>query len=467
MGGVNAATLTQALWRRRYLLIAVASIFLLAGEIAVLLTPRSYRADATLFLDTERTSQNFDIALQAGQLLQHDFIVLATKRPVLLEACATPGAECTASEMASPDTELQKRVDVNYVNGSSMLAVTAKASNGQDAAGLANAVARAMVHQYQAEVDRLLKPTEDALDAQLTQLQTGISKEQKALAGSRPADAAAHQAQLTFLTSQYATANTHRQDLRDLHDRLAGIPTVLQTAAVPLKASEPDPLRYLLAALLIGLAAGVLMALLRQRFDDRIYSVDALAAAAGTPTVVTIPRAPRKAVNGLTPYSLAHARLVARHPEARKILMAAASSRDRSDEPAYRLGSVAARAGQRVLVFQTDMAPEASATGFIPNGDASGLTSVTVTSNNDSKAAALALVQADGHYDLTILAAPAPESSPYTLSAARLVEHTVLVATAGVTHVAEARRTAELLREAGGTVTASLLLPRQRRRGRG
>jgi hypothetical protein len=43
----------------------------------------------------------------------------------------------------------------------------------------------------------------------------------------------------------------------------------------------------------------------------------------------------------------------------------------------------------------------------------------------------------------------------------RTVDHAVLVATAGVTRFADARRSAELLREAGTTIAASLLLTRK------
>ena len=57
-------------------------------------------------------------------------------------------------------------------------------------------------------------------------------------------------------------------------------------------------------------------------------------------------------------------------------------------------------------------------------------------------------------------------AGPYTLSAARLVNHTVLVATAGVTRFTDARRSADLLREAGATVGASILVSKPRR-GRG
>jgi uncharacterized protein involved in exopolysaccharide biosynthesis len=467
---MSSATLTQALWRQRYLVILVTAIFVLIGCAVTLVTPRAYKATATLYLDTTRNSQNFDVALQSAQLLQHDFIVLATQQPVVSEACAAPGVSCSAAELANPDTVLKKRLTVGYLNGTSMLTVTAKASTPTEAAALANAEASAMIHQHQVEVDRLLKPTETALDAQLKDLQKAIDAEQQAIQqattskGTNAGSLAAHQASLNLLAARYANLDGRRQDMRDLHDRLAGIASVSQPATVPAKPSEPDPLRYLLAALAVGVAAGVLAALVRQRFDDRIFKPEDLAAAAGTATVVVVPKIPRGTA-GQAAYTLAHARLLAQYPEMHKILMAAASSRDKSDGPASELGSAAAHAGQRVLLYRRRLATEVNGgselTGFVPlpNSERWGMMTVTASNGDDGKVAAL--VQSDGGYDLTILAVPTPEVSAYAISMGRVVDHAVLVATAGVTRFADARRSAELLREAGATVAASLFLTRK------
>ena len=133
---MSSATITQALWRQRYLAVLVATIFVLIGCTVTLVTPTAYTATATLYLDTARNSQNFDVALQSAQLLQHDFIVLATQQPVVSEACAASGVTCSAAELVNPDKVLKKRLTVNYLNGTSMLTVTAKASTATEAAAV-------------------------------------------------------------------------------------------------------------------------------------------------------------------------------------------------------------------------------------------------------------------------------------------------------------------------------------------
>ena len=463
---MTATTVSAALWRRRTIILLAVGIFLAAAAVVILLMPKRYEATATIFLDTNRNSNSFDTALQSNQILEHDLIVLATKRPVLLAACATKGVICTASELASPDQELSKRVAVNVASGTNLLAVTGRAQTPAQAAALANAVASAMIDQDIVELKRLFKPAEDALDTQLTQVRKAIVDEQHALGQAKGGALAEHQAALTRLTTELNTLLGRRQDLLIQHQRLLGIATVIEPATTPAKPSAPDPDRYLEAALIAGLAVGVLAALLRQRFDDRLFTPQELAAAAGTSTVVVIPRRPRNGTR-LTPYALAHTRLLARYPQTRTFLVAAASSRDGSDAPAVGLAAAAAVAGQRVLLFRDNAAGQNGHADFTValKGHAAGMTTMTVGSD-DASSAELALAHANGQYDVIVLAAPSPESSPYTLSAARLVNHTVLVATAGVTRFTDARRSADLLREAGATVGASILVSKPRR-GRG
>jgi uncharacterized protein involved in exopolysaccharide biosynthesis len=168
------------MWHRRWLVLGVIALCLL-GAAVLSLRPKTYEASAAIYLDTSRAAPGFDTGLGAGELLQHDFILLAGSRAVLLEACGTTGVNCSAAELAAPETTLAKRVTVSVFRGSSMLAVAAKAPDPADAAALANAVAQAILNHDRAEVTRLFKTTADGLQKQLTQLATAIDAEQLAL----------------------------------------------------------------------------------------------------------------------------------------------------------------------------------------------------------------------------------------------------------------------------------------------
>jgi Mrp family chromosome partitioning ATPase len=53
---------------------------------------------------------------------------------------------------------------------------------------------------------------------------------------------------------------------------------------------------------------------------------------------------------------------------------------------------------------------------------------------------------------------PAPDVSPAALALGRSIQQSVLVATQGVTHYGEVRRTADLLRQSGIDVVAGILV---------
>jgi succinoglycan biosynthesis transport protein ExoP len=255
---VRGATFTEALWRQRRIVLVSVALFLGAAAIASVILPRTYQASATLYLDTV-----------LGTASQQDFIVLATTRPVLSEACALPGVSCSAKEIGDPETELSKRVAVNIVQGSSLLSINATAPTADGAAALANAVAQAMIDDNRAEVLRTFKPSEDALNTEATRLTVAMNNEQNGVTAGGPA-AAAHQALLTELANQYTAVQSRLQDLSVQKEKLLGVPTIIERASAPSKPVIPDPLRYLLAALVAGLLVGVLAALLRERFDDRL-----------------------------------------------------------------------------------------------------------------------------------------------------------------------------------------------------
>ena len=255
---VRGATFTEALWRQRLIVLVSVALFLVAAAIASVILPRTYQASATLYLDTV-----------LGTASQQDFIVLATKRPVLSQACTSPGVGCSTKEIDHPESELSKRVAVNIVQGSNLLSINATAPTADGAASLANAVVQAMIDQYRAEVLRTFKPSEDALDAEAARLATAMNNEQNGVTAGGSA-AAAHQALLTELANEYVAVQSRLQDLSVQKEKLLGVPTIIERATAPSAPVIPDPLRYLLAALVAGLLVGVLAALLRERFTDRL-----------------------------------------------------------------------------------------------------------------------------------------------------------------------------------------------------
>src|SRR5919201_4401016 len=224
-------TLRNALLQRRLLVLAIVATFVLGAAILSLQTP-VYAASAIIYLDVSRTAPGFDEGAAAGELLQHDLIVLSTSRAVLQSACAAPDVECTDAERASPETTLPSRITVSTDRGTSTLRVTARAPTAKQAAALANAVAQAMIDQDRNEVVRLFKPARDDLESRLASLGAAMDKEQQHLRASSPgtSEAAAHQARLSALQLQYSALFSRLQDLVEQQDRQTSVATIAQSA---------------------------------------------------------------------------------------------------------------------------------------------------------------------------------------------------------------------------------------------
>jgi capsular polysaccharide biosynthesis protein len=456
-------TLLDAMVHRHRVILAIAGAFCLAAAALSLIMPKTYEATAIIYLDTARTATDFDAGIAAGDLLQHDFIVSATSRPTLLEACAAAGVTCSPSDLVAPETTIGKLVTASVFRGTSELAVTAKGRTPAEAAALANAVAQATIDQDAAEVRRLYQPARDNLNTQLAQLASDMDAEQKALASSAQGSsaAAAHAAELNRLQNAYTLTLARLLDLNQRQDRLTNVATIVQPALPPAKPESPNLLLYVGAALLAGLCVGVFTALLIERFDDRIFSAEGMAHAASIPPAfvtqnvqtLLFPRTKNA-------YSRALANMLARSPDAlRTVLVVAASAHDHSDPVAGGLGTVAAGAGQRVTVIEFDGQSPDSHKPF--RSEVAGLTTIAMPPTlSDSPAGVARLHGLRGLQDgeFVLMAVPAPDVSPAALALGRSIQQSVLVATQGVTHYGEVRRTADLLRQSGIDVVAGILV---------
>jgi capsular polysaccharide biosynthesis protein len=447
---------------RHRIIIAIAGVFCLAAGAFSVLLPKTYEATAIIYLDTARTATDFDAGIAAGDLLQHDFIVSANSRPTLQEACTTPGINCSASDMVAPETTIGKLVSASIYRGTSELAVSAKGRTPEDAAALANAVAKAVIDQDAQEVVRLYQPARDNLNKQLALLASEMDTQQKALADSAQGSsaAAAHEAELTRLQNAYTLTLTRLMDLSQRQDRLTNVATVVQPALPPAKPESPNALLYIGAALVAGLCIGVFIALLIERFDDRIFSAEGLARAAAIPPAfvthdvqwLLFPKT-KKA------YSLALANMLARSQDLpRAVLVVAASARDHSDPVAGGLGAVAAGSGQRVTVMEFDgHSPDAGGR----RQEIAGVTRIPMPQALSQSPAGVSSLQGlrglqDGEF--VLMSVPSPDVSPAALALGRSVRHSIIVATEGRTHFGDARRTADLLRESGVDVLAGILV---------
>lgn len=458
-------TIANAIKHRIYILVAIVGLFTLVAGVAALVRPPSYQGTALLFVDERfNSSQGFDLALQAGELLSAHFIQTATSRTVLERACSGTYFDSAATSGFSCDaTALAQHVSASTVKGTDWIGVSATSGSAAEAAALANAVGRAMIDQNKADVNQLIGPTVDSLNLQLKSLSTEIQAEQatiddlqKQTPPGQQAPIAGHQANLSLLQTQYSATYAKSQDLVIEENQLAGSLTLAQYAVPPLKPYDPNLLLYLAVGFVAGLSIGLLTVVLVDRFDDRLFEPEAVSLAAGTRLVVAV--SPRDSGSHSSrpgePYGLARANLLAQHPHLTKILVVAASSRDRVRPVAAGLGLAGVKAGQRVLVVDAEASTYVMHQQAGRNG--SRMTIVSAPSDGGTRVASEALAEAEGKYDLTIFSAPSPDKDPTAVSLARTADVAIIVATARATRFSDVKRTAETLRLAGIQVTASI-----------
>jgi capsular polysaccharide biosynthesis protein len=402
--------------RRRLAALIVLFLVGLAG-LAATVRPPTYQGTAVLFLDERyNSSQGFDLALQAGELMNHHYIQMATHTPVLDAVCSGPDAAIVAPNGPCTPDALADHIRAATVSGTSLVAVTASAPNPTAAATLANDVAQGVIDQDRQQVSQMLKPQSDYLDAELKRLSAAIQ------AGGSPT-------QLNVLQGEYATTYKQRQDLAVEEFRLAGNLSLIQRAEPPAEPVDPDPKKYLLAGLVAGTLVAFLIALWLELRDDRLREPGQLAQAAGARFVMSVP-ASRNGAS--TSNGLAYAGLLSLHPRLHTVLVTAASAGDRAHAGAEQVAAVAAQAGQRV--------------------------SIVPAQDYDLEAPSDPL-------DLLVVAAPSPDTSARAVLLARSSDAAVVVATRGVTRFGDVERTSALLRSAGADVAAAILLPRARPAG--
>lgn len=153
--------------------------------------------------------------------------------------------------------QLRASVRVAPAGDSSIIEFSAISSDAKLAAKLANAWAKALVDDRRAKVTAALNDRIARKEAR-----------RKGLAASKPKAGTADAESLAALDEEVA-------GLEDDRDSWSKALSVGNRAEVPFAASWPKPLLSLAAVLVIGLGAGIGVALLRDRIDD-IVSVDEL-----------------------------------------------------------------------------------------------------------------------------------------------------------------------------------------------
>jgi len=283
----------------------------------------------------------------------------------------------SAMLQAATAKRLTVSVPANTLTTSDVLQITWQAATPQAAQAGADAFAQAYLFSRHRELAGQIATLRTALTAQVASLERQIARviaQQSNVSSGSPA----HQnlsVRLDELTAQASTANS----------QLASLPTYNDSggtfigAALPVKPSGLGKKAILVVGALLGLLVGLVVAFVRDAFDDRVRDPAELERKAGAPTLAVLTRAETtlqqgrggggrragpaiaiaaspdgraaEAVRALRATLVA----VAARQSLRTVLVAGADASISSSRIAAELGVALAESGRRVLIMAADM----------------------------------------------------------------------------------------------------------------
>lgn len=377
----------------RRLIAAVTLVATVATFGASLLRAPEYRASSELLVEPfQRTEEaNLD-DLASGSVGIETIRRLITAnevRSVVAERVGLPS-----------DDPLLSAITITALAGTRILTITATGTDPQLVAAVSVTYAQAYLDVRRERVLREVTSARIALDEQIDELEGTIVALDTSLEARRSAGLSVGGLQLErdVQFSRLSRLLEQRSSLVKDSTELSSGGQVLQAARVPTDPFRPQPVRDTLLALLVGLAAGVGLALLRDHLDDRLRDeLDVRRATGMRPLLGRIPSYPPQAgvvrrgvVSVIDPSSIAAESYRELSTNLRFLLndasgagrgaglmVVSASAGDGKTATAVNLAVAAARSGQRVALVDADLR-RPSINAYLGLGRLRGLTDATL-----------------------------------------------------------------------------------------
>jgi succinoglycan biosynthesis transport protein ExoP len=280
--------LLVTVWRRRWLVLGVVVVAVVASAIVSKSLPKVYSTSSKLLVSQTQQNETFD-AIQAAQVTARTYAdVLSSPNIARLVADRLGGGR-------TPDG-VDRAVEVDPVAETQLLEIKAEADTPREAKTLADAYAQVFIDYARTQLGST----------------TGASV---TLADSAP---------------------------------------LIESPA------RPKPTLYVLLTLLLAIPAGIGLALLRDRLDKRLRSIDELEEQFGVHVLASVPPRGR---SDLSVYAFDEAfrvlrmgvRFAAAEGPVRTVAITSTSEGEGKTTTTINLASAAIEAGQRVLVVEADM----------------------------------------------------------------------------------------------------------------
>ena len=245
---------------RRWLLLVLVFVVLgVLGAGALLLqTPKTY--ESTAIVDISPTGSTSGATVST-----------ITESRIVTSTSVAQAARETLAFQGTP-TELADRVTVTSPLASQLLNITFTAGTAQGAADGANAFARAYL-------DYRTRLAQKDITQRIGRIQSQVADLQKSLtalkAGQNDLQRSLLQSQIQQLQNQL---NTYQTSVINPGHQAGDAP-------LPADASSPRPVLYLAGGVLFGLLAGIVLAMVVDRRDDRVRDAGELERSLGAPVI--------------------------------------------------------------------------------------------------------------------------------------------------------------------------------------
>lgn len=272
-----------AILRRRWRIPVLFVVLGIAGGLGLsALQSPIYRAEATLLLEPDKVSATA-VVMDADEV--------ATQARVVASA---PVAErvVDALDLDEAPDELLRTVSAEVIEQTRTVAIIAERGTAAEAAAVANAFAEEFIAYRTSAATTAADDERNRLFAQLGRLRSDLSLVQAELD-----DPALGEQRRRRLEAQEQSLLTVEAEIRtELAILQSDQPSgnvggqLLRNAEPPGRAAQPQPIRAGAFGAVLGLLAGILLAYVRDRFDDAIGDEQRLRSATGVPVLGRIPQ---------------------------------------------------------------------------------------------------------------------------------------------------------------------------------
>jgi len=268
------------LWDRKWSIIGVTILAVAAALLLTLRQPRTYESHALILVRPDPIAS----ASPTEAINMETETILATSPEV-----ADLVAEDEAVSFSGDPEDLLDGLDVTAQGTTSVLDIGYSSTEPAEAATLAQAFADGYLKYRLQQIADSVAPLQDQLES--SQKQLGKLNDQRA----ETSDAS----EIAQLEAERATISGTILFLRGQLGPFASseplttstVGEIVREAPTPTSPSSPQPVRNLAVGLLLGLALGAGVALLRDRLDDRLRDRDELEYHAGMKTLAVVPLA--------------------------------------------------------------------------------------------------------------------------------------------------------------------------------